>query len=299
MGLPSEIARRVKRLQILAGRKVDESFAGQFRSVFRGSGIEFEEVREYVAGDDVRAIDWNVTARSGKPYVKRYVEERERRLLLVVDVSGSQRFGTRVERKIDLAAEIAAVLAACATRSNDKVGLVAFTDDVEHFVPPRKGTRHAGRVIRDVLGFQPVRNGTNLAGTIDHVGRMVRRGAILVVISDFLAPAGWEKALSRAARRHDVIAVRPSDPREGDLPAVGLVHAADLETGEVGEIDASDPAVRDAWRQKWERHKAVVTTTLRRAGADYVEVRTGEDFIAPLRALFAKRGRKRDPRAKK
>jgi uncharacterized protein (DUF58 family) len=185
------------------------------------------------------------------------------------------------------------VLAACATRSNDKVGLVAFTDAVEHFVPPRKGTRHAGRVIRDVLGFRPMRSGTDLAGTIEHVNRMVRRGSILVVISDFLAPAGWEKAVSRAARRHDVIAVKPHDPREGELPPVGLVRAADLETGEIGEIDASDPRVRDAWKQKWERHRAVVTTTLRRAGADLVDVRTGDDFIAPLRALFAKRSRHR------
>src|SRR5438552_10144532 len=230
--LPAEVLRRIRRIQIVAGGRVDETFAGQFRSVFRGSGMEFDEVREYVAGDDVRSIDWNVTARSGRPFVKRYVEERERRLVLVVDLSGSQRFGTKTRLKVELAAEVAAVLATLANKSNDKVGLVASTDRVEHYVPARKGSRHAGRVIRDVLGIEPQHSGTDLAGTLDEVNRTIRRGAILVLISDFRhrGPiAALEKALVRAARRQDLIAVRAVDPGEEELPDVGIVRVADLE----------------------------------------------------------------------
>ena len=293
--LPPEILKKVRRINIVAGRKVDEAFAGQFRSVFRGAGIEFEEVREYVVGDDVRSIDWNVTARAGKPYVKRYVEERERRLVLVVDLSGSQRFGTADTLKVELAAEVAAVLAAAAIRSNDKVGLVAFTAGVEHFVPARKGARHALRVIRDVLGFQPELSGTDLAGTLEHVNRVLRRGAILVLISDFLT-SGYEKALVRAARRHDVIAVRANDPREDELPAVGLVRVADLETGEVGEVDASHPAVREEYRLRAAARRAGVEALMRRAGADYVEISTNQDYVDPLRRLFEKRARRRGAR---
>ena len=290
--LPPEILRKVRRIDVVAGRRVDETFAGQFRSVFRGSGIEFEEVREYVVGDDVRTIDWNVTARAGKPFVKRYVEERERRLVLLVDLSGSQRFGTTDTRKVELAAEVAAVLAAAAIRSNDKVGLVAFTEDVEHFVPARKGRRHALRVIRDVLGFEPEKSGTNLAGTLDRVNRVLRRGAILVLVSDFLT-SGYEKALLRAARRHDVIAVRANDRREDELPPVGLVRVTDLETGEPAEVDASDPVVREEYRLRAGARRAGVEALMRRVGADYVEIHTGEDYVEPLRRLFERRARRR------
>lgn len=289
--LPPEILAKVRRLQIAAGRRVDESLAGQFRSVFRGSGIEFDEVHEYSPGDDVRSIDWNVTARVGKPFVKRYVEERERRLVLVVDLSGSQRFGTNVTLKGELAAEVAALLAATAIRSNDKVGLVAFTDSIEHFVPARKGERHAVRVIRDVLGFEPRSTGTNLAGTLDEICRTVRRGAILVLVSDFVA-SGYEEPLKRAARMHDVIAVRVIDRREETLPAVGLVRAVDLESGREIEIDAGDAQVREAWAARAAAHRAAVETQTRRAGADYVEVFTGEDYVEPLRRLFARRRRR-------
>ena len=290
--LPPEILKKVRRIQIVAGRKVDETFAGQFRSVFRGSGIEFEEVREYVVGDDVRSIDWNVTARAGKPYIKRYVEERERRMVLVVDVSGSQRFGTADTLKVELAAEVAAVLAAAAIKSNDKVGLVAFSEGVEHFVPARKGSRHAMRVIRDVLGFQPELSGTNLAGTLDHVNQVLRRGAIVVVISDFLT-SGYERSLIRLGRRHDVIAVRANDPREDELPAVGLIRVADLETGEVGEVDASDAGVREEYRLRAGARRAGVEALMRRAGADFVEISTKEDYVEPLRRLFERRAKRR------
>ena len=285
----------------MAGKRVDETFAGQFRSVFRGSGMEFDEVREYSPGDDVRALDWNVTARAGKPFVKRYTEERERRVVLVVDVSGSQRFGTAEGFKLELAAEVAALLAACANRSNDKIGLVAFTDRVEHFVPAKKGPRHAGRVIRDVLGVEPKRAGTDLAGVLDEVNRTVRRGAILVVISDFLdtqasqadGPLSFEKALVRAARRHDVICVRALDARELDLPSVGVVRLADLETGEVREVDTSDAGVRAAFRRASSRQRESIALLMRRAGADFVELVNGADYVEPLRRLFDRRARRR------
>ncbi|HVO30818.1 MAG TPA: DUF58 domain-containing protein [bacterium] len=296
--LPAEILAKVKRLKIVAGRRVDESLAGQFRSVFRGSGIEFDEIREYGPGDDVRSIDWNVTARVGKPFVKRYVEERERRLVLVVDLSGSQRFGTQVTLKAELAAEVAALLAAAALRTNDKVGLVAFTDSIERFVPARKGERHAIRVIRDVLGYEPRSSGTNLSGTLDEVCRTVRRGAILVVISDFVAD-GFEESLRRASRLHDLIAVRVNDRREEELPPVGLVRMVDLESGREIEIDASDSRTREAWAERAAARRATLETQMRRAGADYVEVRTGEDYVEPLRRLFARRRmRKLKPQAK-
>lgn len=302
--LPSDVLKRVRRIQIVAGRRVDEAFAGQFRSVFRGSGIEFDEVREYVVGDDVRSIDWNVTARANKPFVKRYVEERERRLILVVDVSASQSFGTAPDAhehgapvlKTELAAEVAAVLAAAATRSHDKVGLIAFTDRVEHFVPARKGARHAGRVIRDVLGFRPMRTGTDLAGTLDQLNRTLRRGAILVVVSDFLA-GGFEKPLERACRRHDVIAVRPIDAREEELPDVGIVRVEDLETGEKDEIDTSNAGVRRRWAERALAHREALAALMRRAGADLVHVRTGDDYVEPLRRLFRKRALRRRRRA--
>jgi uncharacterized protein (DUF58 family) len=290
--LPPEVLSKVRRLRITAGRRVDESFAGAYRSVFRGSGIEFEEVREYLAGDDVRSIDWNVTARAGRPFIKRYVEERERRLVLVVDLSASQKFGTRQTLKADLAAEVAALLAATALRTNDKVGLVAFTDGIERFVPAKKGERHAIRVIRDVLGYEPKRAGTDLAGTLEEVGRTVRRGAIVVLVSDFVA-SGYEDALKRTARRHDVIAIRVVDPREETLPAVGLVQVEDLETGALAEIDASDAGVREAYASAAVARRAGIEALMRRAGADFVEVRTGEDYVEPLRTLFARRQRRR------
>ena len=290
--LPAEVLKKVRRLQIAAGRRVDESLAGQYRSVFRGGGIEFDEVREYLAGDDVRSIDWNVTARAGRPFIKRYVEERERRLVLVVDLSGSQRFGTRVSLKADLAAEVAALLAAAAIKTNDKVGLVAFTDTIERFVPARRGERHAIRVIRDILGFEPKSTGTDLAGTLEEVARTVRRGAILVVISDFIAQ-GFEEAFRRVSKRHDLIAVRVIDPREEDLPDVGLIRVTDLESGADDEIDSSDAGVRAAWAARSKGRRAALESLARGCAADYVELRTGEDYVEPLRRLFARRRMRR------
>src|SRR5438045_3629133 len=229
--LPREVIRQIRRLQLRARRAVEDLLGGEYHSVFKGTGIVFEEVREYLPGDDVRSIDWNVTARMGHPFVKRYTEERELTVVLLIDVSGSHQFGTRQQLKREVLAELAAVLAFSAISNNDKVGLIAFTDRVERFVPPRKGTRHVLRLIRDVLFFQPTHRGTSIREGLDYVNRVLHRRTIVFLLSDFL-DRGFESALKRTGRRHDLIALRISDPREEDLPSVGLLELEDAETGE-------------------------------------------------------------------
>src|SRR5262249_54073490 len=224
--LPREILRQVRRLQLKARRAVENLLGGEYHSVFKGAGIAFEEVRAYQPGDDVRAIDWNVTARMGQPFVKRYIEERERTVVLAVDISGSLAFGTALVSKREVAAELAAVIAFSATSNNDRVGLVQFSDRIEHAVPPRQGTRHVLRLIRDVLFFEPAHKGTALVDGLDYLNRILRRKAIVFLFSDFL-PLGYERAFQRTARRHELIAVRLSDPREQVLPDVGLVELED------------------------------------------------------------------------
>src|SRR5579863_4858329 len=228
--LPREVIRQIRRLQLKARRAVEDLLGGEYHSVFKGTGIAFEEVREYQPGDDIRAIDWNVTARIGHPFVKRFIEERELTVLLAVDCSGSQQFGTRIQQKREVAAELAAVLAFSAVSNNDRVGLIQFTDRVERFVPPRKGTRHVLRLIRDVLFHEPVRRATSLRGGLDYLNRVLRRRTIIFLLSDFL-DGGYEPAFKRAGRRHDLIAIRISDPCEEELPAVGLLELEDAETG--------------------------------------------------------------------
>src|SRR5438067_1742547 len=221
--LPREVLRQIRRLQLKARRAVEDLLGGEYHSVFKGSGIAFDEVREYQPGDDIRAIDWNVTARMGHPFIKRFIEERELTVLLVVDESGSQQFGTRLQQKREVAAELAAVLAFSAISNNDRVGLVQFTDRVEHFVPPRKGSRHVLRLIRDVLFYEPKRRGTSLREGLDFLNRVRRRRAVVFLFSDFL-DQGFEKSFKRTGKRHDLVAVRLTDPREEELPAVGLLE---------------------------------------------------------------------------
>src|SRR5437762_3179519 len=215
--LPHEVLRQIRRLQLKARRAVEDLLGGEYHSVFKGTGIAFEEVREYQPGDDVRAIDWNVTARMGHPFVKRFIEERELTVMLVLDYSGSHQFGTQLQQKREVVAELAAVLAFSAISNNDKVGLIAFTDRVERFVPPRKGSRHVLRLIRDVLFFQPVHRGTALREGLDYLNRIVHRRAIVFLFSDFQDNA-FEGSLKRTGRRHDLIAIRIADPREQQLP---------------------------------------------------------------------------------
>src|SRR6185369_3857700 len=211
--LPQEILRQIRRLQLKARRAVENLLGGEYHSIFKGTGIAFEEVREYQPGDDIRAIDWNVTARMGHPFVKRFIEERERTVVLAVDCSGSLRFGTGSRQKREVAAELAAVLAFSAVSNNDRVGLIAFTDRVEKFIPPRKGTRHVLRLIRDVLFYQPQHRGTSVQQALDYLNRVVHRRVIVFLLSDFL-DRGYQKSLKRTGRRHDLVAVRITDPRE-------------------------------------------------------------------------------------
>ncbi len=242
-GVPPEVLRQVKLLELRTRGLVNSLFTGEYRSVFKGQGMEFAEVREYQPGDEVRSIDWNVTARMRKPYVKRYIEERELTVMLVVDLSGSERFGTRNRFKSELASELAAVLAMSAIRNNDRVGAVLFTDRIEHVVPPRKGRRHALRLMRDLLAFEPIGHGTDIAAAVDYAGKMLVHKAIIFLVSDFQEEA-LEQPLKLLAQRHDVVAVTVDDPSEHELPDLGLARFVDPESGQTLDVDTSDPAVR-------------------------------------------------------
>jgi uncharacterized protein (DUF58 family) len=289
--LPREVLRQIRRLQLKARRAVEDILGGEYHSVFKGTGIVFEEVRAYQPGDDIRTIDWNVTARMGQPFIKRFVEERELTVALLVDCSGSQLFGTRLQQKREVAAELAAVLAFSAISNNDKVGLIQFTDKVEHFVPPRKGIRHVLRLIRDVLFFQPQRPGTSLREGLDYLNRVLRRRAIVFLLSDFL-DEDYERSLKRAGRRHDLVAVRITDPREEELPAVGLLELEDAETGVCVLVDTSSRAVRAAHAEAAGRRREAVRQLTRAAGIDLIEVSTDGSHLDALIRFFKLRERR-------
>src|SRR5258708_11941854 len=268
--LPREVLRQIRRLQLKARRAVEDLLGGEYHSVFKGSGIAFDEVREYQPGDDIRAIDWNVTARMGHPFIKRFIEERELTVLLVVDCSGSQQFGTRAQQKREVAAELAAVLAFSAISNNDRVGLIQFTDRVERFVPPRKGSRHVLRLIRDVLYYQPVHRGTSLKEGLDYVNRVLRRRIIIFLLSDFL-DGGYERSFKRTGRRHDLIALRITDPREMELPAVGLLELEDAESGQRLLLDTGSRPVREAYAAQAAARRAALRELCHSARVDLVE----------------------------
>src|SRR5499426_903559 len=271
--LTREQLKAVRKIQIRTSHLVTDLFGGQYQSVFKGRGMEFAEVRLYQPGDDVRTIDWNVTARTGVPHVKRFMEERELTVMLLVDASASTRFGSVRQLKSTLAAELAAVLAFSAITNNDKVGLVMFTDRVELALPPRKGTHHVLRVIREILSARPTGRGTDLPGALEHLERVTSRRCVTFVVSDFL-DRQWERALRIAARRHDVIAVVLDDPRERELPAVGLVELEEAETGERYVVDTGSATVRAAFAQTAAAARTERDRTLRAADVDTVEVRT-------------------------
>jgi uncharacterized protein (DUF58 family) len=289
---PAELARQVRLLEIRTRHAVTEVFAGEYSSAFKGRGIEFAEVREYQPGDDVRTIDWNVTARTGKPFVKRFTEERELTVLLTIDLSASGDFGTQERSTRRLAVEAAAVLGFAAARKGDRVGLLIFTDRVELYIPPKKGPRHTLRLIRELLAFEPTHTGTNLRAAADHIARVVRRRSVVFVVSDFLLPNPGD-ALGVLAPRHDVIAVRVGDPRERELISAGVLEVRDPETGERTLIDSSSRRVRDAYREAMEDHEDAVTAVLRRTGVDGVELSTDRPYVHDLVELFHKRERRR------
>lgn len=287
-----ELLRQIRRLQLRARRAVEDLLGGEYHSVFKGTGIVFEDVRDYQPGDDIRSIDWNVTARMGAPFVKRFIEERELTVLLVLDQSGSQQFASRRLEKREVAAEMAAVLAFSAVGNNDKVGLVQLTDRVEKFIPPAKGSKHVLRLIREALFFKPEHPGTDLRAGLDYLNRLVRRRAIVFLFSDFL-DSGYEQALRRAGKRHDLIGVRITDPREEDLPPVGLLHVEDPETGRVVILDTNDPRVRATVARQAVERREIARQTLRSAGVDLIEVSTDGGHLEALLRFFRLRERRR------
>jgi len=288
----SELIRKVRRIQIHTSRVTSEALAGTYHSAFRGRGVEFEEVRPYVVGDDVRTIDWNVSARAGAPHVKQFREERELCVMLAVDLSGSLDFGTRSQFKREMVAELAATIAFSAIRNGDKVGLLAFTDRVERFVPPRKGTRHVLRIVRELLALKPQGAGTRIGAAIDEVTRIVRKRSVLFVISDFM-DTGWERSMSVARGRHDVIPVVVRDAAEDSLPAVGLLELQDPETGETLVVDTADRGMRARFAAAAAEERAALQQAFRRMRMDAVEVQTGGDFVKPLAEVFRRREARR------
>lgn len=294
--LPPDLVRTIRRIEIRTRHLVNDSFAGEYQAIFKGRGMEFDEVRQYQPGDEVRTIDWNVTARMGVPFVKRYVEERELTVMLAFDASASGRFGTAGRFKREIAAELGAVLAFSAITNNDKVGLLAFTDQTELHIPPRKGRRHVLRLIRDLLAFEPAGRGTDIPLALDRLNRTLKRRAIIFLISDLMIPlpggVDYEKALLITNRRHDLVAVTVTDPRELAWPAVGLVALKDAETGVTTWIDSSAGVWREAFVRQATARQAARDAALTHARVDRIDVTVGQDYVAPLLAFFEMRARR-------
>jgi uncharacterized protein (DUF58 family) len=289
--ISKELAKKIRLIEITTNRAVNDVLAGEYHSVFKGRGMEFDEVREYAPGDDVRSIDWNVTARLGRPFVKRFVEERELTVIFVVDLSASGSFGSRDQLKNEVAAELCALLAFSAIKNNDKVGLLAFTDRVEKFIPAKKGASHVLRLVRELLQLKPQGKGTDLATALEYVGRVNRRRAIVFLVSDFLAD-DYEKPLRLVARRNDLIAVSVSDPRERELPNVGLIALEDAETGETVVLDTGSAAARRAYAALAARRRDERLDLFRKVGVDEVRVQVGEDYVRDLMLFFRRRERR-------
>ena len=289
VAVPPEVLRQVKLIELRTRRLVNSLFAGEYRSIFKGHGMEFAEVREYMPGDEVRSIDWNVTARMGKPFVKRYIEERELTVMLVVDLSGSSQFGTVSRFKAEMATELAAVLTMSAVRNNDRVGVLLFTDRIEHVVPPGKGRRHALRIIRDVLVHEPKGKGTDVGGALEYLSRLLSHRAIVFVISDLL-DAGMERPLKYLSQRHDVVVAPLEDPSEWVLPDIGVARFIDPETGQVVSVDTSDKRVREGFRKAADAERSARRQLLRRLAIDEVPVNTKDGYLEPLLKFFRARG---------
>ena len=290
--LPPQLLARIRRIEIQARRLVANVFVGEYHSVFRGRGIEFSEVRQYEPGDDVRMIDWNVTARMGLPYVKQYIEERELTVLIAVDVSASSSFTSTTVSKRELAAEVAATLAFSAISNNDRVGLVTFTDRVEQFIPPGKSHRHVLRIIRELLYLEPRSHGTDIGAALTYLARIARRRAIVFLISDFFDD-GYEKQLRAAALRHEIIALTLTDPREEQLPDVGLLEMQDAETGARALVDTADRRSRESYAQRARDAADRRRRMLAAAGVDVIPLRTDRSYVEPLLRAFHTRARRR------
>ena len=289
--VPPEVLRVIKQVEIKARILADEALVGTYRSVFRGSGLDFEEVREYEPGDDIRSIDWNVTARMNVPYIKKYREERELNIYLAVDVSSSGWFGTASMNKRELAADVAALLAVTALHNNDRIGLVLFADGVREFLPPRQGRHHLLHVIRELLFAEPRRSRTEIASVADFLANVTKKRNVVFVVSDFL-DFDFEAPLRALGHKHDVIALILNDPRELELPSVGLVALEDAETGSVGYVDTSVAAIRDTYARTARERRGQRLRTFSRMGVDRVEISTDRPYVPALLALFNARSRR-------
>ena len=286
-----EILKKIRTLEIRARGLVETAFAGDYHSVFKGRGMNFEDVREYQPGDEIRAIDWNVTARMGTAFVKKFTEERELTVMLVVDVSASGNFGSTTQSKRELAAEVACLLAFSAIRNNDKVGLILFTDRVELFIPPKKGRSHTLRLIREILFFQPQGRGTDPALALDYLNKIVTRRAVVFFISDFQTP-DFSRALAVSGQRHDFVAIHIHDEREKLLPNIGIIMLEDAETGEQLEINTSERGTRTRFAQLADERAAELARILRRNNIDAISLKTNEDYLPALRSFFKQRERR-------
>ena len=288
---PKEILKKIRRIELRTRRLVNSIFAGQYHSVFKGRGMNFEEVREYAPGDEIRSIDWNVTARMNAPYIKKFTEERELCVMLLVDVSASGMFGSVDLSKRELAAEVASILAFSAINNNDKVGLILFTNEVELFIPPKKGRLHTLRLIREMLYLEPKGRGTDLAGALDYLNRLTNRRSVVFIISDFMSP-DFTKALTVTGKRHDLVAMPVTDPGEGNLPDVGIVTLEDAETGAQIDVNTSSRAVRRGLSELHEERTRSLERLLRSRRIDIVRLSTSEDYLIALRAFFEQRERR-------
>jgi len=284
----AELLKKVRKIEIKTRGLTRQVFAGEYHSAFKGRGISFSEVREYGYGDDIRSIDWNVTARFNHPYVKVFEEERELTVMLLIDVSGSGRFGTESAYKRDVATEIAAIIAFSAIQNNDKIGVILFSDVVEKFIPPQKGRKHILRIIRELLYFNPEGKSTCLNEPLRYLTNAIKKRCTAFIISDFMAP-GFEKSMQIASNKHDIVALRVYDRSESLLPDLGFIRSTDPETGEERMIDSSSGRVRDAYSGWWLNQKQVTDELFSRCGVDFTEIRTGEDYVRPLIKLFKKR----------
>src|SRR5919201_2301399 len=287
----TEILKKIKTLEIRTRGLVETAFAGDYHSVFKGRGMNFEDVREYQPGDEIRAIDWNVTARLGSPFVKKFTEERELTVMLIVDVSASGNFGSTSQSKRELAAEVACLLAFSAIRNNDKVGLLLFTDRVELFIPPKKGRSHTLRIIREILFFEPQGRGTEPGLALDYLNKIVTRRAVVFFISDFQAP-DFSRTLAVSGRRHDFVAIQIQDERERTLPNVGIITLEDAETGEQIEINTADRRTRTVFTELVNGFETELSRTLRRNNIDAITLQTGRDYLPALRSFFKQRERR-------
>jgi uncharacterized protein (DUF58 family) len=286
-----EILKNVRRIQITTSRLVSDVFSGQYQSVFKGKGMEFEEVREYLPGDEIRDIDWNVTARMGHPYIKKFVEERELTVMLILDMSASSMFGTVAQLKLKLAAEICSLLAFSAVKNNDKVGLLIFTDRVEKFIPPRKGITHVLRVIREALYFRPKGKGTNIVAALDYLNRVTRRRTVTFIISDFFC-TDFKKKLSASCKRHDIVALTISDPRELQLPDMGILQLYDPETQTQYTVDTSEKNVRERYAREGQQRLRERNMLFKSIGMDSIDIRTDVPYARSLFAFFRQRERR-------